>query len=91
MYIDFKELKKQVFAKMPRCVTVDCRNNTFTKNREKDVSFYNLPKDLKLRKRWLANIKRENIPKYPKICHQYFEDSCFKRELEVIIFYRYKA
>ena len=40
MYIDFKELKKQVFAKMPRCVTVDCRNNTFTKNREKDVSFY---------------------------------------------------
>ena len=51
MYIDFREIKKQVFAKMPRCVTVDCRNNTFTKNREKDVSFYNLPKDLKLRKR----------------------------------------
>ena len=73
---------------MPLCVAVDWGNNTFTKNWEKDASFYNLPKDLKLRKRWLANIERENIPKNPKICHQHF---CFKRDLEVIIFYRYKA
>ena len=41
---------------MPWCVAVDCDNNNFTKNRGKDVSCYNLPKDLKLRKRWLANI-----------------------------------
>ena len=73
---------------MSWCVAVDCSNNAFTKNREKDVSFYNLPKDLKLRKRWLANIKRENIPKNPKICHQHFEDSCFKRDFEVVIFCR---
>ena len=76
---------------MPWCVAVDCSNNTFAENQEKDVSFYNLPKDLKLRKRLFANIKRENIPKSPKICHQHFKDSCFKRDLEVIIFYRYKA
>ena len=76
---------------MPWCVAVDCGNNTFTKNRGKDISFCNLPKYLKLRKRYFANIKRENIPKNPKICHQHFEDSCFKRELEVIMFYRYKA
>ena len=68
---------------MPWCVAVDCSNNTFTKNKEKDVSFYKLVKDLKLRKR--------GLPKNPKICHQHFEDSCFKRDLEVIIFYRYKA
>ena len=71
---------------MAWCVAVDCGNNTFTKNRDKGVSFYNLPKDINLRKKWLTNIKRENIPKNPKICHQHFEDSCFKRDLEVNIF-----
>ena len=76
---------------MSWCVAVDYGNNTFTKNQEKDVSFYNLPKDLMLRTKWLANIKHENIPKNPKICRQHFEDSYFKRDLEVIIFYRYKA
>ena len=60
--------------------------DAFTKNRDKDVSFYNLPKDKNLRKKWLTNIKRENIPKNPKICHQHFEDSCFKMDLEVNIF-----
>ena len=75
---------------MPWCVAVDC-SNTFTKNWEEDVSFYNLPRDLKLKKRWLANIKCENIPKNLKICHQHFKYSCFKRDLEVTIFYRYKA
>ena len=71
---------------MPWFVAADCCNNTFTKNREKDVSFYNLPKDINLRKKWLTNIKWESIRKNPKICHQHFEDSCFKRDLEVNIF-----
>ena len=65
---------------MPWCVAVDCGNNTF-----KDVIFYNLPKDINLRKKWITNIKRENIPKNPKIWHQHFEGSCFKRDLEVNI------
>ena len=73
---------------MPYCVAVDYGNNTSAEKREKDVSFYDLPKDLKLRKRWLASIKRENIHKTPKIPYQRFEDSCFIRDLEVIIFYR---
>ena len=68
---------------MPWCVAVDCGNNTFTKNRDKDVIFYNLPKDINLRKKWITNIKRENIPKNPKIWHQHFEGSCFKRDLKV--------
>ena len=54
---------------MPWYVAVDCSNNTFTKNWEKDVSFFNLPKDLKLRERWFENIKCQNIPKNPKIFH----------------------
>ena len=51
---------------MPWCVAVDCGNNTFTKNREEDASFYYLPNALKLRKRWLENIKHENILKTRK-------------------------
>ena len=36
------------------------------------------------KKRWLQNIKRENLPKNPSICHLHFEEGCFNRELEVI-------
>ena len=68
---------------MPWCVAVDCGNNTFSKNREKGVSFYSFPKDENLKKRRFANIKRENINKNPKFCQQHFENSFFKRNLEV--------
>ena len=49
------------------CVAVGCNNNTFSKNRKKGVSFYSYPKDENLKKRWLANVKRENISKSPKL------------------------
>ena len=63
-------------------VAAECSSNTSTKNCEKGVSFHNETKDINLSKRWLVNIKHENI------CHQHFEDSCFKRDLEVnIIFF----
>lgn len=62
--------------------------NYLTKNREKDVSFYNLPKDVNLKKGCLLNARSENIPKTLKICHQHIEDPCFERDLEVdIIFF----
>ena len=67
---------------MPWCVAFGCSNNAFS-------SFYSFPKDENLKKRWLANIKRENINKDPKICHQHFENSCFKRDLEVSLWYFY--
>ena len=68
---------------MPWCVAVGCSNNTFTKNRDKNVSFYKFPKDKALEKKWMQNIKRENPPKDARICHIHFEDSCFKRDLQV--------
>ena len=68
---------------MPWCVVVGCNNNTFKKNRDKDVSFFRIPKDGSLKRRWVQNIKRENLPKDPKICHLHFEESCFKRDLQV--------
>ena len=74
---------------MPWLVAIGCSNNTFSKNREKGVSFYSFPKDKNLKKTWLANIKRENIIKNPKLSHQHFENSCFKRDLEVSLWYFY--
>ena len=68
---------------MPWCVVVGCNNNTFKKNRDKDVSFFRIPKDGSLKRRWVQNIKRENLPKDPKICHLHFEESYFKRDLQV--------
>ena len=60
---------------------------TFTKTREKDASFYNLPKNVNLTQRWLPNIKRENIPQNLKIFHRHFEEFCFKGDLEVMFFF----
>ena len=68
---------------MPWCVDVGFNNNTFKKNRDKDVSFFRIPKDRSLKRRLVQNTKRENLPKDPKICHSHFEESCFKRDLQV--------
>ena len=72
---------------MQWCVAVDCSNNTFTKTREKDASFYNLPKNVNLTQRWIPYIKRENIYKNLQIFHRHFEESCFKRDLEIMFFF----
>ena len=72
---------------MPLCVAVGCRNDAFSKHRENGVSFYSFPKDVNLQKRWQANIKTENITKNPKPCPQRFQNSCFKGELDVTLWY----
>ena len=71
---------------MPWCAAVGCNNNTFKQNRVKGVSFYGLPKEKTLRKRWIQNIRRKNMPANPKLCHQHFEEDCFKRDLKVCDF-----
>ena len=38
---------------MPWCVVVGCNNNTFKNNRDKDVSFLQVPKGGSLEKRWV--------------------------------------
>lgn len=71
---------------MTWCVAVDCSSNSFTKTRAKGVRFFQLPKNESLKKKWLQNIKRENLPKKPTLCELHFEESCFKRDLQVIMF-----
>ena len=68
---------------MTWCVAVVCNSNSFTKNRRKGLRFFSMPKNEKLKKEWLTNIKRVNLPKDPSICQLHFEESCFKRDLEV--------
>ena len=74
---------KKKKTNMPWCVAVGCNSNSFKKNRNKDVKFFSIPKNESLRKKWFANIKRENPPKEPMICHLHFEESCFRRDLQV--------
>ena len=58
-----------------------------SENKKNDnVSFSCLPKDEKLKKKWLINIRRDNLPKEVRICHPRYEESCFKRDLEVIYY-----
>ena len=46
---------------MTWCVAVGYNSNSFTKNRKKGLKFFRLPKDDNLKKKWLQNIKRENL------------------------------
>ena len=65
------------------CATVNCSNKS---NKAKNIVLYRLPKDKTIQKQRLANLKRENIPTEVQVCSMYFEESCFKRDLEVICF-----
>ena len=73
---------------MVGCAAVACKNNSIfkTSNGAESLSFYRfyrLPRDSKLKRTWLANIKRvypkeENI----RVCHLHFEETVFSKRLE---------
>ena len=67
-------------------IAVGCNSNSFVPNRVKS-SFYGLPKDDTLKKKWLQNIKRENLPKDKKLCHLHFTEDCFERDMRVIKYF----
>ena len=68
------------------CCAVGCNSNTKAKKQEEEyrsISFYRLPRDPSLKKLWLNNIKRENLPQHVRICHRHFNEECFERDLKV--------
>ena len=67
------------------CAAVGCSTDT---TKTKNVSFFRLPKDKSLRKQWIHKLKRDNLPaeKNIRICHLHFEESSFKRDLQVSFF-----
>ena len=78
---------------MVGCAAVACKNNSSFKmsNGAESLSFYRfyrLPRDSKLKRTWLGNIKilypkEENI----RVCHLLFEETCFQRDLENVYFF----
>ena len=62
---------------MGHCVAVNSNNNIYKKGQNTGVSFY------RLKEKWLINLKKDNSPNDVQLCHLHFEDSCFKRDLEV--------
>lgn len=64
------------------CAAVNCSNNT---NKQSNITFYRLPSNNNsLKQQWLTKLRRENLPKDIRVCSVHFEESCFKRDLEVI-------
>lgn len=69
---------------MVACGAYGCKNRTET---HPNLRFHELPCESKkeLREKWIAKIKRENIPKRLSICDEHFEPECFERDLKVRI------
>ena len=76
----YSVLKIVLGLKMGLCAAVNCNKRN---DKKKGYVLYCLPKDEKLRKAWIINLKRENLPEDTRVCHLHFEESCFKRDLEV--------
>ena len=57
-------------------LAVHCHNN---KKKNKDQTFFTLPRDVGLAKVWIAklNRKKDNLPKNIWISSDHFEDDCF--------------
>ena len=62
------------------CAAVNCSNKS---SKVKNITLFSLPRNDALRKQWLAKLKRENLPNDIRDCSEHFEESCFKRDLEV--------
>ena len=73
---------------MVYCAAVGCSNRTYRQKTDEKISFFGLPSDENLRKRWISNLKRENLPKLENVhvCQFHFDDSSFKRDLKVCNF-----
>ena len=62
------------------CSAVYCHSN---KKKNKDKTFFTLPRDAALAKIWIAKLNRakDNLPKNIWICSDHFEDDCFNTSL----------
>ena len=63
---------------MTNCSAPGCTNRSSNK---KNLSFHRIPKNDDLKKKWLHNLKRQNIPATIFVCSEHFEADCFKCDL----------
>ena len=64
---------------MTNCSAPGCTNRS---EDNKNISFHHLPsKSEEVKKKWLHNLKRKNIPETLFLCSEHFEPHCFRRDL----------
>ena len=71
---------------MVHCIAVGCCNRS-PRDSKRGISFYRLPlKDKGRLSKWLAQIKRENLPQmqHCHVCSEHFEPSCFESRLDIL-------
>ena len=61
---------------MVNCAAVHCHNN---KSKNKNKTFFSLPKDTAVALVWIAKPTREkdNLPSKVFVCSNHFQDDCF--------------
>ena len=61
---------------MVNCAAVFCHKN---ERKNKDKTFFSLPKDTPVAKDWITKLNREkdNLPSKVYVCSDHFEDDCF--------------
>jgi len=52
---------------------------------ERKVTFYQIPADQELRKKWIFAIGRpmDNLPRFLHLCSEHFHPSCFDESIEL--------
>ena len=65
---------------MAYCAAVGCSNY---KKKNKDLTFFSIPKDKAIVGEWKAKIKRQDLPQLVFLCENHFEDSCFDESVEL--------
>ena len=69
---------------MTNCGAPNCTNRSDADN-SGNKTYHKLPAESReeIRKKWLVNIKRQNLPKYLYICFDHFEPECYDKKLKV--------
>ena len=72
---------------MSWCAAYGCHNDG---KKNKDKSFFLLPKDVTLRTAWIKAINRTELPSRVYVCSDHFAEDCFDRrwKLQNALFYK---
>ena len=72
---------------MSWCAAFGCHNSG---SKNKDKSFFLLPKDQSVRASWIRAINRTELPSKVYLCSDHFEDTCFDAswKLQNELFYK---
>ena len=75
---------------MSWCAAYGCHNDG---KKNKDKSFFTLPKEPKLRATWIKAINRTTLPSRVYLCSDHFTEECFDAswKLQVDLFYKDRA